>query len=165
MRRRRFLLLIILVWLAQNCASQNISINILSQKSGTARIGDTIYVELTILNTDPTDTLPVYKLRPLISIPASAVELATDGHSLPEGWEFIQRERGAVRLTNGTDRMEPNSGRRIILKLIGRQTGGPHKIAANLMFSNGATPGSSPGTSTKGDNPADNSSITTCQIL
>jgi len=144
--------------------AQNISINILTQNGGVVKTGDTVSLEITILNTDPADTLSAYKIRPQISIPGAFVKVAEKGHQLPAGWAITQVETGVIRLTNGTDRIQPNNGRLIVIKLIGKRPGEAQKIAANLMFSNGEYPGTVPGTSTKGDTPADNISSTTCEV-
>ena len=145
--------------------AQNVSINILTHSSGVAKKGNNIFLEITINNTSPADSVPAYKLRPQISIPVSIASIANKGHKLPEGWKIIFNEGGVLRLTNGIDRIPPDASRTILLLIDGKTTGGPSAISANLLFSSGNEPGTASGTATPGDNPSDNSSTTSIEVV
>jgi hypothetical protein len=121
-------------------------------------------LEVTVCNTDATDSVPVYKLRPQISIPKDIAVIPGTGHSLPAGWTITSNDGVTIRLSNGTDRIPAHTCRTILIAVEGKTAGGPSTISGNLLFSSGESPGASPGGPTKGDNPADNSSTTTCTI-
>lgn len=150
---------------ARDAASQNVLINVLTQKSGIASIGGIIYLEVTICNTSATVSVPAYKLRPQISVPSSLIGLPEAGHILPNGWSIISNANGVIRLSNGTDMIAANDCRTILIAMQGNSPGGPSTISGNLMFSNGVAPGSASGAATPGDNAADNISTSTCKIL
>lgn len=148
------------------CAnSQNTMINILTQNSGVVNKGATVFVEVSICNTDAIDSVAAYKLRPQISIPVSIASIPTSGHVLPAGWTIISNENGTIRLSNGTDIIPTHTCRTILIAIKGEGVGGPSTISGNLLFSNGNAPGSTPGAATTRDNPADNSSTSTCKTI
>lgn len=159
------LILVACIFNTKSAASQNVLLNILTQNSGKIKKGGSIFLEITVCNTDGTDSVPVYKLRPQISIPAEIAVLNTTGHKLPEGWAISSYDRGTIRMTNGTDKIPPNGCRVILLSIGGIKTGGPSSISGNMFFSSGIAPGITPGLPTRGDNPADNVSSTTCEVV
>jgi hypothetical protein len=145
-------------------ASQNILMNILTQNSGVTNKKGTVILEITVCNTDATDSVPAYKLKPQISIPAAITVISAAGHTLPPGWTITSNDGSTIRLSNGTDRIPAHECRTILIAINGKAVGGPSTISGNLLFSNGIAPGSIAGSPTKGDNPADNTSTTTCEI-
>lgn len=144
--------------------SQNVLMNILTQNSGTMSKGGTVFVEVTVCNTSSTTTVPVYKLRPQISVPVSIIHIPDTGHILPRGWNIISIADGVIRLSNGTDQVPPNDCRTILIALTGKSIGGPLTISGNMLFSNGLGPGNTSGPATAGDNIADNASTSTCEV-
>lgn len=147
-----------------SAASQNILMNILTQNSGIVSKGKTVFLEITVCNTDPSDSVPVYKLKPQISVPSAIANISAAGHLLPAGWIITSNDRSTIRLSNGTDRIPGRACRTILIAIEGKAVGGPSTISGTLMFSNGEAPGSASGGPTHGDNPADNSSTSTCEV-
>jgi hypothetical protein len=146
-------------------AAQNVLLNILTRNSGLVNSGGTVNLEITVCNTDATDSVPVYKLKPQISVPAAIASIPTTGHSLPPGWTIANNDGSTIRISNGTDMIPPHECRTVLLAIRGKAVGGPSTISGNMQFSNGMAPGSMPGGATKGDNPADNTSTSTIKIL
>jgi hypothetical protein len=144
--------------------AQNVSINLLSQNAGLVTVGGNIFLEVTINNTDNSLSVPSYKLRPQISVPAAIVTIPSSGHILPPGWTITFNSGSVVRLSNGTDNVPPSSARTILIALQGVTLGGPSTISGNLFFSNGVAPGSASGPALPGDLTADNTSTTTVEV-
>jgi hypothetical protein len=147
-----------------HASSQNILINVLTQNSGMTGKGETVFLEVTVCNTDATDSVPVYKLRPQMSFPSAIARIPNKGHVLPNGWTITSNDGSTIRLSNGTDIIPAHACRTILIAMQGNTVGGPSTISGNLLFSNGVAPGSVPGGATKNDNPADNSSTSTIKI-
>jgi hypothetical protein len=145
-------------------ASQNILINILTRNSGIVAKGENIFLELSVCNTDANDSVTVYKLMPQLSFPAAISIISDKGHILPEGWTITFNNGSTIKLSNGNDRIAPHDRRTILIALKGKNIGGPSTISCNLLFSNGVAPGTTPGSPTKYDNPADNTSTTTIKV-
>jgi hypothetical protein len=146
-------------------AAQNVLLNILTHNSGLATNGGTVNLEVTVCNTDATDSVPVYKLKPQISVPAAIASISTTGHTLPNGWTIVNNDGSTIRISNGTDMIPPHECRTILISVKGKVAGGPSTISGNLQFSSGIAPGSAPGGATRGDNPADNTSTSTIKVL
>lgn len=157
-------LLIVCIFIHSNCFSQNILMNILTHNSGVVRKTETVLVEVTICNTDASDSVPMYKLKPQISVPAEIARIASSGHTLPAGWTIIGNDGSTIRFSNGTDELRSAECRTIFIAVTGKKTGGASTISGSLSFSNGIAPGSAPGGPTRGDNPADNNSTSTCKV-
>ena len=165
MNSLKILLLILAATLAyKNAVSQNVSMNILTQNSGMISKVETRFVEVTVCNTSSTIAVPVYKLRPQISVPISIIHIPDTGHILPKGWKFISITDGVIRLSNGTDQIPINDCRTILIAVKGIAIGGPLTISGNMLFSNGLAPGSASGSATTSDNSADNASTSTCEV-
>ncbi|MBL7727400.1 MAG: hypothetical protein JNM68_06945, partial [Dinghuibacter sp.] len=143
--------------------AQNVSINILTQNSGQVSVGGTVDLEVTICNTDASLSVPVYKLRPRISVPA-IVTIPASGHTLPSGWAITANTGAQITLSNGTDQVGPGECRTILIRMQGVTIGGPSTVNSNLLFSNGIAPGTGTGTATPGDSPSDNTSTSTVQV-
>ncbi|MBC7936593.1 MAG: hypothetical protein H7Y86_14680 [Rhizobacter sp.] len=147
-----------------NAVSQNALINILTQNSGILHKGETIFVEVTVNNTDPASFIGVYKIKTHISVPSAISTIASSGHILPTGWTILSNTGAEIVLSNGKDIIAANDARTILIAIQGNNPGGPSTIMGQLSFSNGTSPGAALG-SLPGDNPADNSSISACKII
>jgi hypothetical protein len=155
-----------LVFFAHSKAiSQNVTINVVTQNSGVVKKGELIFFEIDINNTSATKVVSKYKLRPQISFPTSLVSVQETGHLLPKGWTIVSNNNGVITLSNGTDNIDQNDSRRILISIKGNELGGPSTISGNLLFSNGVEPGSAPGISTVGDNLGDNISTSTVMVV
>ncbi len=165
MKLFKMILLFFGVVMAMTSTAQNVSINVLTQNSGQVSLGGTVYVEITVANTSTTTSVPVYKLRPQLSVPVSIVSIPATGHVLPSGWSIISNASGVIRVSNGTDQIPPNTARTILIAVKGETLGGPLTVSGNLLFSNGVAPGSASGPATPGDVTADNSSSSTVEVI
>ncbi|MEO6328310.1 MAG: hypothetical protein ABIO55_05235 [Ginsengibacter sp.] len=145
-----------------SAVSQNVVLNILTRNSGQVNMGGNLFLEVSVCNTDPTYSVPGYRIIPQISVPTAIVSIPGTGHILPPGWSIISNEDGVIILSNGIDVIAPNGCRTILILLRGKAPGGPSTISGQLSFSNG--PGLAPGAPTAGDLPADNFSTTTCNV-
>lgn len=145
--------------------SQNVAINVVTQSAGIVKKGDLVFFEIFISNTSATKVVSSYKLRPQISFPTTLVSVQKTGHVLPKGWTIISNNNGVVILSNGTDNIEQNDSRRMLISIKGIELGGPSTISGNLLFSNGIEPGSAPGITTAGDNLGDNISTSTVMVV
>lgn len=148
-----------------NVHSQNVVINVLTQNAGIVKKGESIFFEVTITNTNPVKSIPIYKIRPQISFPTALVSIRDTGHVLPAGWAITSNKNGVVTLSNGTDVIAENGGRTILIAVKGIAVGGPSTIIGNVLFSNGSSPGTVSGPSTLEDNIADNSSSSSIQVF
>jgi len=151
------------VFACKAAASQNAMVNILTQKSGMVKRGETVFLEITINNTDPNDYIGVYKIRAQISVPSAITSIDTAGHVLPTGWIITSNNGSTVNLSNGKDMIAANDARTLLIAVRGNKTGGPSTVACQLSFSDGNAPGTSPGTLQR-ENSADNSSTTTIMV-
>jgi hypothetical protein len=146
--------------------SQNVQLNILTRNSGMVSVQGTIFLEVTVCNTDSRGTaVPAYKLRPQLSFPSEIVSIPDTGHILPPGWAIIHKSGGVVRLSNGTDQIPASECRTILIAIKGNVVGGPSSILGTINFSNGIEPGSVSGSPILGDYPADNSSSTAVKVV
>lgn len=160
----RFFLIIMFLLTVCTAGAQNALINILTQNGGVVKKGESVFIEVSVCNTDATDSFPVYKLRPQISVPKSLVIITEKGHELPAGWTIVSNDGSTIRLSNGEDKIPPTGCRTLLIAIRGIATGGPSTVSGNLSFSNGISPGAAPGSPTKGDLTADNASTTTCVV-
>jgi len=144
-------------------ASQNASINILSQNSGIVKKEKIIFLQVTVNNTDESGFIGAYKIKAQLNIPSEIADIADTGHVLPLGWKIISSNSSTIVLSNGTDVIGPASDRTILIAIVGKKKGGPSTIIGQLSFSNGNPPGNEVG-SLSGDSAADNSSTTTIKV-
>jgi hypothetical protein len=163
MKLFKLFLLLAAAFISESAASQNVLINILTQNSGIVKKGETIFLEVTINNTDAAAYIDVYRIRPKISVPSAIVSIAAKGHVLPTGWMITENNGSIISLSNGKDMIAAGDARTILIALTGNKPGGPSTISGQLLFSDGTAPGTTPGT-LKGDLPGDNSSTTTCKV-
>ena len=159
-----FALVLFSAFISKTAVSQNISLNVLTQNSGMINTNGTVFLEVTVCNTNSSISVPAYKLKPQISFPSQLVSIPDTGHILPAGWKIIFNKDGVVRLSNGDDEFLPNQCRTLLIAVKGKEVGGPSTISASLGFSNGIAPGTASGGPTKGDNPADNASTSTIKV-
>ena len=135
----------------------------MTKNIGIVQKGHSIFIEVTINNTDPTSVVGVYKIKAKITVPNSIVSITTNGHSLPTGWEIISNSDSTITLSNGKDIIAPNDARKLLIAIKGKKIGGPLSVSGQLSFSNGTAPGSEPGSS-NGDNPLDNFATSSCLV-
>lgn len=152
------------VTLSMEVAAQNVSINVLTQKSGIIKKGKNVFFEVTVNNTDASIPVGVYKLRVQINIADSIVGIQQSGHNLPTGWEIINNSKGVITISNGKDLIAPNDSRILLIALKGKKVGGPVIISGKLNFSNGISPGVESGYINE-DKPADNYSTSSCKVI
>jgi hypothetical protein len=160
---RLFIVLPAVFLLANKAAAQNALINILTQNSGIVKKGGTVFVEVTVNNTDPADFIGIYKIKARLSVPSAIASIADKGHVLPTGWTIISNDGSSITLSNGKDMIAASDARTLLIAIRGNSSGGPSTITGQLTFSDGIAPGTAPGI-LKGDLPADNSSTTTCRV-
>ena len=159
------IILLTAVFTCTGAVAQNASLNILVRNSGKVIKGEIVYLEVTVCNMDASVALPVYKLRPQISVPPGMVMIPVSGHVLPDGWLVTANKGTQIWLSNGTDTIAAGDCRTILIAMQGNEPGGPSTVSGNLLFSNGIAPGSVTGSQTPGDSPADNSSASTVEVL
>ena len=162
---KSLLLIVICACISKNAASQDVMLNILAQNSGVVKQNETVFLEVTVCNTNSTIAVPVYKLKPQLSFPSELVSIPDSGHILPPGWTISFNNGSVIKLSNGTDQLPANDCRTILILMRGKNVGGPSTISGNLNFSNGVAPGSLSGNATAGDNPADNASSSTIKVI
>ena len=152
------------VTLSMEVAAQNVSINVLTQKSGIIKKGKNVFFEVTVNNTDASIPVGVYKLRVQINIADSVIAIQQKGHNLPTGWEIISNSNGVITISNGKDMIAPYDARTLLIALKGKKLGGPVIISGKLNFSNGISPGVDSGYINE-DKPADNYSTSSCKVV
>lgn len=145
-------------------AAQNALINIVTKNTGIVHKGGTVFLEVTINNTDPAAYIDVYKIRAKVSVPVAISSIAATGHVLPTGWTILSNDGSTINLSNGKDMIAANDFRVLLIAIKGNKIGGPSTVAGQLSFSDGMSPGSASG-SLHGDNAADNFSTSTCQVI
>ena len=148
----------------KSAVSQNALINILTKDIGIVHKGGTVFLEVTINNTDPTAYIDVYKLRAKISVPTGLASIAITGHELPTGWTILSNDGSTIMLSNGKNMIAANDVRILLIAIKGNNIGGPSTVAGQLSFSDGIAPGDATGT-LQNDNPADNFSTSTIQVI
>ena len=158
------LLVFATAFIFKQAISQNALINVLTQNTGVVHIGGTVFFEVTVNNTDPTNFIGVYKIKVQVSVPSIIVSIASTGHILPTGWTITSNDGFVINLSNGKDMIAANDARTILIAVKGNKIGGPSTLSGQLFFADGIQPGTDPGILT-GDNPADNFSTSTCKVI
>ncbi len=156
--------LIVCVLFYSAVAAQNVSINVLTRNSGIVQKGETVFFEVTINNTDPSQFVGVYKLKAQINIPDSFLIIQTLGHQLPTGWEIISNSGNTITVSNAKDIIANSDSRTLLIAIKGVNICSSKILSGQLSFSNGIAPGADPGY-LKDDNPADNYSTSSCQVI
>jgi hypothetical protein len=162
---KTIIILLVVVFANTGVMAQNLSLNILVKNSGKVNNGESVFLEVTVCNMDATISVPVYKLRPQISVPSAIVTIPAMGHILPAGWSVTANKGTQIWLSNGTDTIGAGECRTLFIAMQAIKIGGPSTVSGNLLFSNGMPPGSVTGSQTPGDSPADNSSASTVEVL
>lgn len=156
--------LVIAAFIHSDCRAQNVLLNILSKNSGIVKKGKTLFLEVTINNTDPVNHIGIYKIRTQLSVPIAIASFESKGHVLPTGWTITSNNGGTINLSNGKDMIAANDSRTILIAIKGLTVGGPGTITGQLSFSDGTAPGTATGI-LNGDLAADNFSTTTCTVI
>lgn len=139
-------------------------INVLPSNSGIVATGGTIDIVVTIGNTGPISTILQAKLRPIIQVPPSVTFLPNAQQvGLPAGWTILSNTGSQLRVCNSTDSIPINTTRTITLKVQGVTIAPPQTFSGNINFGNGTTCGAGP--SVNGDVIADNSALSTIEVL
>jgi hypothetical protein len=155
MKALKFTILFVSFLFSLFCSyAQNASLNILTLNSGIVTVGNTVFLQVDVTNTDPTGTIAQNKLRPQISVPSGICVIQATGHTLPPGWTITSNSGSVIRITNTTDPIPPNTTRTSLIAIQGT-TVGSGSIIGNLTFV-GAAPA--------GDIGADNSSSSSISV-
>lgn len=160
-----FVFIVFTVLRSTNLFSQNVMINVLTKNGGIVKKGELIFFEVTIINTSPVKSFPIFKIRPQIIFPDELVSIPDTGHVLPKGWVISSNKNGVVMLSNGTDSIPEYGSRTIFIAFRGKGIGGPKTITGNIFFSNGKTPGIQSGPPTEEDIIGDNYSSSSIQVV
>jgi hypothetical protein len=146
-------------------AQANASINILTQSNGQVALGGAVFVQVDVGNTGPTSPIGVNKVRAQISIPIDVASALPNVQQtgLPAGWAITVNSGDVITVCNGTDIIGVNETRTILIAVHGDVIGGPSTITGVLRFSNGVNCAVT-GT-LAGDNPADNTSTSTIEVV
>jgi Secretion system C-terminal sorting domain len=167
MKRLQFLLVLFACsYLVTSASAQaNAYINILTLNSGQVALGSTVDIQVEVGN-NGTANITASKVKTAITVPTSLVSILPNAQQtgLPAGWTILSNTAGGViTLCNGTDVIAPSTSRIFLIKVQGNTLGGPSTIVGQLSFSGGINC-ASPGSLT-GDNPADNSSTSSIQVV
>jgi hypothetical protein len=157
-------LFLLSAFIFKSAPSQNLLINVLTQKTGIVSKGGTVFLEVTINNTDPNAFVGVYRVKTQISVPSAIALIPATGHVLPTGWTIINNNGSVINLSNGKDMIAANDSRTILIAIEGIKIGGPSTITGQLSFSDGTSPGTTPGSLPR-ENPVDNSSTSTIKVI
>jgi hypothetical protein len=161
---KHIILFIIVISSYKISVSQNVMLNILTQKSGIIKKGGNIFLEASITNTNYKDFVGIYKLKVQISVPSNMVSIDTIGHVLPTGWKILSNTGSSITISNGMDMIAATDNRNLLISIKGNKTGGLSTITGQLSFSDGVSPGNGYG-SLVNDLLGDNNSTTTCKVL
>lgn len=148
---------------AHQSSAQDMSINAASYENGvldgTWNVGaTTTQIRVTIYNNGSVD-LPMYKIRPLISV-GSGITFNASQPNLPAGWSILANTGTTIRFSNGTDMIPVFDSRDFYINVTPTAIGS-YTFTANIFWSTGVAPGSASGPATAEDDPGNNSSITT----
>ncbi|MFT3981987.1 MAG: hypothetical protein QM687_16085 [Ferruginibacter sp.] len=152
------------IFLASNASGQaNPSIAVLPSNSGVVAVGGTNDFLITVGNT-LTGSIPVSKLRPIVTLPASVTFLPDAQQTgLPAGWTILSNTGSQLRLCNSGDVVPGLTARDIILKVQGVTISSPQTFSGQINFGNGTT--CAAGTSVSGNNTADDFATSTIEVV
>lgn len=144
-------------------AQANPYISVLPSNSGIVTVGGTNDLLITVGNT-LSGTIPVSKLRPIVTVPAS-VNFLPDAEQtgLPAGWTILSNTGTQLRLCNSGDAIPGITSRDIILKVQGITITGPQTFSGQINFGNGSTCAAGPAVS--GNNTADDFATSTIEVI
>jgi hypothetical protein len=164
MKLFKLFITIIFLFVTKYGNSQNVMLNILTQKSGIVKKGENLFLDVSIANTNQKDFVGIYKIKLQISVPIEIASIDTVGHVLPTGWKISSNNGSSIIISNGLDMMAASTNRNILISIKGNKIGGPSTISGQITFSNGVAPGTGYG-SLKYDLLGDNISSTTCKVI
>ncbi|RZM21543.1 MAG: T9SS type A sorting domain-containing protein [Pedobacter sp.] len=168
MKNLKFKTLIFSTLISLGLSAQDVDMNIVTQENG-VNDGNWVIgasnctVLMTVCNNDGGSVVvPSYKLRPLLSVPGSIVQIAPTAEQtlLPPGWTVLSNNGTSIRLSNGTDNFPPGECREFSIKMIPVNSGGPLNFTATMAFANGVAPGNVSGPQTVGNDAANDNSTT-----
>lgn len=155
------------LWALPEAAAQDVSINIIAQQTGA---NDDLWpldasdcsILVSVCNNDGgTRTLPAYKIRPAISVPATNLRIDAVQAGLPAGWTILSNTGSEIRLSNGSDQLPAGECREFALTITPlAETGGSETVYSAIEFASGTSPGTAIGPSTVGDLSPNNTSLT-----
>jgi hypothetical protein len=161
---KHFILVILIAFAYDNTIAQNVMLNILTSKSGIVKKGESLFLEVSVTNTNQKDFVGIYKLKIQISVPTEIANIDTTGHILPTGWKISSNNGSNITISNGLDMIAATTDRTILISVKGNKIGGPSIISSQLSFSDGVAPGTGYG-SLKYDLLGDNVSTTVFQVI
>ena len=142
----------------------NPSIAVMPLNAGLVSLGGTLELQITIGNTGISN-IPVFKLRPVITVPAIVTILPNIQQTgLPAGWSIVTNIGSQIRICNGTDVIGGSSSRTIFIKVQAVAIGGPSTFLGQINFSNGVNCAVA-GPAVSGNNSADDLSSSTLQVV
>jgi hypothetical protein len=159
------ILTIVATMIYAGAAAQNVSINILVRNAGKVNNNENVFLEVTVCNLDATITVPAYRLKPQISVPANIVSIPVNGHVLQPGWSIVTTKGAQIGLSNGTDTLAAGDCRTLLIAMRAVSAGGSSTVSGNLLFANGIAPGNTTSGPLPGDSPADNHSTSTVEVI
>ena len=165
MAQKKFTLILFIVVFATTklFAQANPFISVLPSNSGIVALGATNDLLITVGNTG-TASIPVSKLRPIVTVPASVTFLANGLQTgLPAGWTILSNTGAQLRLCNSGDVIPGTSSREIILKVEGVTIAPPTTFSGQINFGNGSTCAAGPTVS--GNNTADDFATSTIEVI
>ena len=149
--------------IALNAVGQtNPTVGVLPGNNGIVAVGSSINITVTIGNTG-TSEIPAAKLRPIITLPASVNFAPSNEQTLPSGWTILTQTGTSLRLCNTSVALGASSATPITLKVTGITIAAAQTFLGQINFGNGST--CAAGTSTAGDNTADNSASSTIEVI
>ncbi len=158
-----FIFLILAFATTKVLAQANPYISVLPSNSGIVAVGATNDLLITVGNT-LSGSIPVSKLRPVITLPASVAFLPDAQQTgLPVGWTILSNIGSQLRLCNSGDVIPGFTARDIILKVQGVTMNPPLTFSGQINFGNGTT--CAAGTSVSGNNTADDFATSTIEVV
>ncbi|MFT3981993.1 MAG: T9SS type A sorting domain-containing protein [Ferruginibacter sp.] len=144
-------------------AQANPYISVLPSNSGIVTVGGTNDFLITVGNTLE-GSIPVSKLRPVITVPASVTFLPdAQQNGLPTGWTILSNTGSQLRLCNSGDVIPGLTSRDIVLKVQGVTIAPPQTFSGQINFGNGSTCAAGPTVS--GNLTADDFATSTIEVI
>jgi hypothetical protein len=159
-----FIVFVLVVVVSKCGIAQNVALNILTPKSGIVKKGKSLFLEVSVTNTNQLDFVGIYKLKIQINVPIKIATIDTTGHILPTGWKISSNNGSSLTISNALDMIAATTNRTILISIKGNKIGGPSIIYGQLSFSDGVAPGTGYG-SLKYDLEGDNLSTTAFQVI
>ncbi len=161
---KHYLFIVLFLNIVSSVFSQNAMLNILTKQSGIVKNGETIFLEVSITNTNSKNFIGIYKLIASINVPTQILTIDSIGHVLPTGWKILHNTDSSISISNGMNMIAATDSRILLIALKAKKIGGPLTISGEISFSNGNPPGNEPGI-LNNDLIGDNFSTTTCKVI